>query len=104
MSADRAATDVLIGYASTASVTCWSDYVTLASHALAAINKLQKILPTFVFFFNDTASTDIYTLSLHDALPIFKGSGTISDMGDNVLTVARNRKKEKERKIGRAHV
>ena len=27
-----------------------------------------------------------------------KGSGTISDMGDNVLTVARNRKKEKERK------
>src|SRR5438552_17835191 len=24
----------------------------------------------FFFFFNDTASTDIYTLSLHDALPI----------------------------------
>ena len=23
-----------------------------------------------VFFFNDTASTEIYTLSLHDALPI----------------------------------
>src|SRR5438034_2673273 len=25
---------------------------------------------TFVFFFNDTATTEIYTLSLHDALPI----------------------------------
>src|SRR2546430_13579697 len=25
-----------------------------------------------VFFFNDTATTEIYTLSLHDALPIFK--------------------------------
>src|SRR5687768_17719200 len=25
----------------------------------------------FFFFFNDTATTDIYTLSLHDALPIF---------------------------------
>src|SRR5438045_5349226 len=25
----------------------------------------------FSFFFNDTATTDIYTLSLHDALPIF---------------------------------
>src|SRR6266496_4828213 len=25
----------------------------------------------FFFFFNDTAPTDIYTLSLHDALPIF---------------------------------
>src|SRR5437773_8329090 len=25
------------------------------------------------FFFNDTATTDIYTLSLHDALPIYPG-------------------------------
>src|SRR5256885_10830163 len=25
------------------------------------------------FFFNDTATTEIYTLSLHDALPISKG-------------------------------
>src|SRR6266508_3562404 len=27
-----------------------------------------------LFFFNDTATTEIYTLSLHDALPIFRGS------------------------------
>src|SRR5256885_3102974 len=26
------------------------------------------------FFFNDTATTEIYTLSLHDALPIFVGN------------------------------
>src|SRR2546430_10914321 len=26
---------------------------------------------TLFFFFNDTATTEIYTLSLHDALPIF---------------------------------
>src|SRR2546428_2440760 len=26
------------------------------------------------FFFNDTATTEIYTLSLHDALPISRGS------------------------------
>src|SRR5438874_7483602 len=26
----------------------------------------------FFFFFNDTATTEIYTLSLHDALPILK--------------------------------
>src|SRR2546430_16453706 len=26
--------------------------------------------PCFFFFFNDTATTEIYTLSLHDALPI----------------------------------
>src|SRR3712207_8539950 len=27
----------------------------------------------FCFFFNDTATTEIYTLSLHDALPISPG-------------------------------
>src|SRR3712207_8649990 len=27
-------------------------------------------MPTCYFFFNDTATTEIYTLSLHDALPI----------------------------------
>src|SRR5688572_19556160 len=27
-------------------------------------------LPALLFFFNDTATTEIYTLSLHDALPI----------------------------------
>src|SRR2546422_4432496 len=29
------------------------------------------------FFFNDTATTEIYTLSLHDALPISTGSPAI---------------------------
>src|SRR2546429_1788400 len=29
----------------------------------------------FFFFFNDTATTEIYTLSLHDALPICLSSG-----------------------------
>jgi len=28
----------------------------------------------FFFFFNDTATTEIYTLSLHDALPIYAGA------------------------------
>src|ERR1039458_6315226 len=32
-------------------------------------NKLYEYVITF-FFFNDTATTEIYTLSLHDALPI----------------------------------
>src|SRR3712207_7293873 len=37
------------------------------------------------FFFNDTATTEIYTLSLHDALPISRGTvvavGTARDLG-----------------------
>ena len=28
-----------------------------------------------IFFFNDTATTEIYTLSLHDALPIYSAHG-----------------------------
>src|SRR2546425_12104949 len=28
---------------------------------------------SYFFFFNDTATTEIYTLSLHDALPIYNG-------------------------------
>src|SRR5216683_4731399 len=30
----------------------------------------------FFFFFNDTATTEIYTLSLHDALPISRAPGS----------------------------
>src|SRR5438445_9278213 len=34
---------------------------------------LCSVLSYFYFFFNDTATTEIYTLSLHDALPIWRG-------------------------------
>ena len=33
----------------------------------------------FFFFFNDTATTEIYTLSLHDALPISLAVKTVLD-------------------------
>src|SRR5438876_6056321 len=40
------------------------------------------ILLLFFFFFNDTATTEIYTLSLHDALPTFTGwSGACTGTG-----------------------
>src|SRR3712207_8210377 len=32
------------------------------------------LLRPSLFFFNDTATTEIYTLSLHDALPISRGA------------------------------
>src|SRR6266478_6828375 len=31
---------------------------------------IPTCIPSIFFFFNDTATTEIYTLSLHDALPI----------------------------------
>src|SRR2546430_5617042 len=38
----------------------------------------------FFFFFNDTATTEIYTLSLHDALPIFK-TISLADAAAHIL-------------------
>src|SRR6476661_219078 len=38
---------------------------------MSSLNQLVvKRFSFFFFFFNDTATTEIYTLSLHDALPI----------------------------------
>src|SRR3989441_8993512 len=42
------------------------------THNIVHIHQLS-----FFFFFNDTATTEIYTLSLHDALPIYDGQGAL---------------------------
>src|SRR3712207_9002973 len=36
-----------------------------------ALDTVRMIFRAISFFFNDTATTEIYTLSLHDALPIW---------------------------------
>src|SRR5690349_22481027 len=38
---------------------------------------LMFMIPLLFFFFNDTATTEIYTLSLHDALPISDAIGCV---------------------------
>src|SRR5436309_9852684 len=40
-----------------------------------------KLRGRILFFFTDTATTEIYTLSLHDALPIYAGApaGVLDD-------------------------
>src|SRR3990167_3273735 len=37
------------------------------------LNSSHSQISYALFFFNDTATTEIYTLSLHDALPILRG-------------------------------
>src|SRR2546430_7987677 len=39
---------------------------------------------SFFFFFNDTATTEIYTLSLHDALPIYIPVVVVAPLGRRV--------------------
>src|SRR5439155_20184847 len=48
----------------------------LLYQSLSSISTLY----TFRFFFNDTATTDIYTLSLHDALPISRPAAPGDDV------------------------
>src|SRR2546425_5694668 len=45
----------------------------VSSSALFRVVSYECLLLFFFFFFNDTATTEIYTLSLHDALPISCG-------------------------------
>src|SRR5206468_12582354 len=42
----------------------------IATSRFSALLRFNSVLRSFVFFLNDTATTEIYTLSLHDALPI----------------------------------
>src|ERR1022692_4221065 len=53
--------------ASTAPVRMPATHLTPAARAVARVTDCQTF---FFFFFNDPAPTEIYTLSLHDALPI----------------------------------
>src|SRR5256885_16320669 len=42
----------------------------MSTYTCMLISESTAVSSSFFFFFNDTATTEIYTLSLHDALPI----------------------------------
>ena len=69
------------------------------------------MLDNKLFFFNDTATTEIYTLSLHDALPIFDGyfwainnSDRMVISSEDILQKAKKPIEFLKYQIGRAHV
>src|SRR5258708_14534367 len=57
------------------------------------------------FFFNDTATTEIYTLSLHDALPIsiFKRSHAQRFIGASLQHDFRNARDRKSTRLNSSH-
>src|SRR6266704_7171446 len=59
------------------------------------VSHTRSPLPLFIlfFFFNDTATTEIYTLSLHDALPI---SAMATSMWQPCPVASRRRKPRSE--------
>src|SRR5436309_14290352 len=59
----------------------------------------------FSFFFNDTATTEIYTLSLHDALPISCQPGVAVRQGPVQLRGDRSRRSDrKSTRLNSSHV
>src|SRR3989442_13412452 len=65
-------------------------YQYISSHIITFLTKSK------FFFFNDTATTEIYTLSLHDALPIYNRPGGGHDhRGEQVTRL------DPERDVGR---
>src|SRR5438874_9644838 len=61
----------------------------------------------FFFFFNDTATTEIYTLSLHDALPIFADRRLVGQQHDQPIdpdALAGRRRDRKSTRLNSSHV
>src|SRR5436189_6476087 len=58
------------------------------------------------FFFNDTATTEIYTLSLHDALPIYRSINEYPigrDYSQRALELFRNTGDRKSTRLNSSH-
>src|SRR4051812_50132880 len=56
-------------------------------HPDTSLYGADSVRHTFFFFFNDTATTEIYTLSLHDALPISAADARPSDLSTDLSSV-----------------
>src|SRR6185437_15754920 len=61
------------------------------TRVLSPIEIAELIFAVSLFFFNDTATTEIYTLSLHDALPIFAAAVTVDEQESPLAWLARRR-------------
>src|SRR4029434_4146071 len=69
----RSITYTVCTYVTHITCVCGHTPVTVRLHSLSLHHDtatLYVLLLFFFFFFNDTATPEIYTLSLHDALPI----------------------------------
>src|SRR2546430_11940943 len=65
----------------------------------------RGVAPDFsFFFFNDTATTEIYTLSLHDALPICPGRSACSRIdGSRCCRLPRHGRDRKSTRLNSSH-
>src|SRR5258705_11348650 len=79
----------------------------MCSYSLCVIDCIPRCV--FFFFFNDTATTEIYTLSLHDALPISLEAAREADLLLNLwhslpATVVRQKVDRKSTRLNSSHL
>ena len=65
-------------------------YIGVISDMCLNVLTVVVVIFCFFFFFNDTATTEIYTLSLHDALPIFEQVDEIGFVRFSAVDVVRH--------------
>src|SRR5438270_13623180 len=74
---------------------------------LVSLYPLRLLIYCYFFFFNDTATTEIYTLSLHDALPISvfdpKGSTSTLVSGINRKGIVADTRDRKSTRLNSSH-
>src|SRR5260363_347924 len=58
------------------------------------LNRLNVIV--FLFFFNHTATTEIYTLSLHDALPISAAPDGRRSQGSGLVHLPQHQRRDRK--------
>src|SRR5215510_15330667 len=65
---------------------------------------INRLCLLFFFFFNDTATTEIYTLSLHDALPIKRHDQRAAACGPERRRCPRRPQDRKSTRLNSSHV
>src|SRR5205823_14785739 len=63
----------------------------ICKYVCKVLSKQLIILIYNLFLFNNTATTELYTLSLHDALPICAGAGARSARREGIRGLGRRR-------------
>src|SRR3712207_9466393 len=65
---------------------------------MSAVVTITRLGRSFFLFFNDTATTEIYTLSLHDALPISTTFATAKTTPNSIMpSSGRHQRQSRER-------
>src|ERR1035437_4801970 len=86
-------------------IYCTAQYLTICEYQIP-YSLIITLFFFFFFLFNDTATTEIYTLSLHDALPIYYPTGTgqvISNMADGTWDLIPTATDRKSTRLNSSH-